>query len=75
MKVRFIKSPSGSPHSLGYFQGDVAELNEMTAKELIKAGWAEIVGNKVVVEDNEPLIETKISSKPKKAIKRWKSGE
>jgi hypothetical protein len=70
MKVRFIKSPSGSPHSLGYFQGDVAELNEMTAKELIKAGLAEIVGNKVVVEDNEPLIETKISSKPKKAIKR-----
>jgi hypothetical protein len=70
MKVRFIKSPSGSPHSLGYFQGDVAELNEMTAKELIKAGLAEIVGNKVVVEDNEPLIETKISSKTKKAIKR-----
>ena len=70
MKVRFIKSPSGSPHSLGYFQGDVVELNEMTAKELIKAGLAEIVGNKVVVEDNEPLIETKISSKPKKAIKR-----
>ena len=70
MKVRFIKSPSGSPHSLGYFQGDVAELNEMTAKELIKAGLAEIVGNKVVVEDNEPLIETKINSKPKKAIKR-----
>ena len=70
MKVRFIKSPSGSPHSLGYFQGDVAELNEMTAKELIKAGLAEIVGNKVVVEDNAPLIETKINSKPKKAIKR-----
>ena len=70
MKVRFIKSPSGSPHSLGYFQGDVAELNEMTAKELIKAGLAEIVGNKVVVEDNAPLIETKISFKPKKAIKR-----
>ena len=70
MKVRFIKSPSGSPHSLGYFQGDVVELNEMTAKELIKAGLAEIVGNKVVVEDNAPLIETKISSKLKKAIKR-----
>ena len=70
MKVRFIKSPSGSPHSLGYFQGDVAELNEMTAKELIKAGIAESFGSKVVVEDNEPLIETKISSKPKKAIKR-----
>jgi len=70
MKVRFIKSPSGSPHSLAYFQGDVAELNEMTANELIKAGLAEIVGNKVVVEDNAPLIETKISSKPKKAIKR-----
>ena len=70
MKVRFIKSPSGSPHSFGYFQGDVVELNEMTAKELIKAGLAEIVGNKVVVEDNATLIETKISSKPKKAIKR-----
>ena len=70
MKVRFIKSPSGSPHSLAYFQGDVAELNEMTANELIKAGLAEIVGNKVVVEDNAPLIESKISAKPKKAIKR-----
>lgn len=70
MKVRFIQSPSGSPHSLGYFQGDVAELNEMTANELIKAGIAESVGNKVVAEENAPLIETKISSKPKKAIKR-----
>ena len=70
MKVRFIQSPSGSPHSLAYFQGDVAELNEMTAKELIKAGLAESLENKVNTEQNEPLIETKISSKPKKAIKR-----
>jgi hypothetical protein len=48
----------------------VAELNEMTAKELIKAGLAESLENKVIAEQNEPLIETKISSKPKKAIKR-----
>ncbi len=70
MIVRFIKSPSGLPHSLGYFQGDVVELNEMTANELIKAGIAESFGSKVSVEENAPLIETKISSKPKKAIKR-----
>ena len=70
MKVRFIKSPSGSPHSLGYFQGDEAELNEITAKELIKAGIAESFESKVTVEENAVLIETKINSKPKKAIKR-----
>jgi hypothetical protein len=70
MKVRFIQSPSGSPHSLGYFQGDVAELNEMTAKELIKAGIAESLTDKPIVSENNPVIETKISEKPKKAIKR-----
>lgn len=70
MRVRFIKSPSGSPHSLGYFQGDVAELNDVTAIELIKAGIAESFESKVTVEENAVLIETKISSKPKKAIKR-----
>jgi hypothetical protein len=70
MKVRFIQSPSGSPHSLGYFQGDVAELNEMTAKELIKAGIAEYVTDKPIAAENNPVIETKISDKPKKAIKR-----
>ena len=70
MKVRFIQSPSGSPHSLAYFQGDVAELNEMTAKELIKAGIAESVTNKSIVAENNSVIETKISEKPKKAIKR-----
>jgi hypothetical protein len=70
MKVRFIQSPSGSPHSLAYFQGDVAELNEMTAKELIKAGIAESVTNKPIVAENNSVIETKISEKPKKAIKR-----
>jgi len=70
MRVRFIKSPSGSPHSLGYFQGDVAELNDVTGNELIKAGLAEFFESKVTVEENAPLIETKISSKSKKAIKR-----
>lgn len=70
MRVRFIKSPSGSPHSLGYFQGDVAELNDVTANELIKTGIAESFESKVTVEENAVLIETKINSKPKKAIKR-----
>lgn len=70
MRVRFIKSPSGSPHSLGYFQGDVAELNDVTANELIKAGIAESFESKVTVEENAVLIETKINSKTKKAIKR-----
>jgi hypothetical protein len=70
MKVRFIQSPSGSPHSLAYFQGDVAELNEMTAKELIKAGIAESLTDKPIVAENNSVIETKISDKPKKAIKR-----
>lgn len=70
MRVRFIKSPSGSPHSLGYFQGDVAELNDVTANELIKAGIAESFESKVTIEENAVLIETKINSKPKKAIKR-----
>ena len=70
MKVRFIQSPSGSPHSLAYFQGDVAELHDVTANELIKVGLAELVIDKPIVAENNPVIETKISAKPKKAIKR-----
>jgi len=70
MKVRFIKSPSGSPHSLGYFQGDEAELNEITAKELIALGIAIEVYNKPKITDDLPIIENTSSTKPKKAIKR-----
>jgi hypothetical protein len=70
MKVRFIKSPSGSPHLLGYFQGDVAELNDVVAKKLIVAGIAEQLTQTVVVEEEKPKIENTSSTKPKKAIKR-----
>lgn len=70
MKVRFIKSPSGSPHSLGYFQGDEAELNEITAKELIKLEIAIEVNDKPKDTDSKPIIENTSSNKPKKAIKR-----
>jgi hypothetical protein len=42
----------------------------MTAKELIKAGIAESVTDKSIEAENNPVIETKISEKPKKAIKR-----
>ncbi len=74
MKVRFIKSPSGSPHLLGYFQGDVAELNDVVAKKLIVAGIAEQIGGSTVVQEKpveeKPKIENTSSTKPKKAIKR-----
>jgi hypothetical protein len=70
MKVRFIKSPSGSPHFLGYFQGNEAELNEITAKELIALGIAIEVYNKSKVTEDLPIIENKSSTKLKKAIKR-----
>ena len=70
MKVRFIKSPSSSPHSLGYFQGDEAELNEITAKELIKLEIAIEVNDKLKDTESKPVIENTSSTKPKKAIKR-----
>lgn len=70
MKVRFIKSPSGSPHSLAYFQGDEAELNEITAKELIKLEIAIEVNDKPKDTESKPVIENTSSTKPKKAIKR-----
>jgi hypothetical protein len=70
MKVRFLKSPSGLPYSLGYFQGDTAELNDITAKKLIAIGMAELVLLTNNVEPIKAIIETKISDKPKKAIKR-----
>jgi hypothetical protein len=70
MKVRFIKSPSGSPHFLGYFQGNEAELNEITAKELIALGIAIEVYNKPKVTEAKTIIENTSSTKPKKAIKR-----
>ena len=70
MRVRFIKSPSGSPHSLGYFQGDVAELNDVTANELIKLEIAIEVNDKPKDTKSKPVIENTSSTKPKKAIKR-----
>jgi hypothetical protein len=70
MKVRFIKSPSGSPHSLGYFQGDETELNEITAKELIKLEIAIEVNDKPKEIEVKTIIENTSSIKPKKAIKR-----
>ena len=70
MKVRFIKSPSGSPHSLGYFQGDEPELNEITAKELIKLQIAIEVNDKPKDTESKPVIENTSSNKLKKAIKR-----
>ena len=58
------------PHSLGYFQGDEAELNEITAKELIKLEIAIEVNDKPKYEDYKPVVENTSSIKPKKAIKR-----
>ena len=58
------------PHSLGYFQGDEAELNEITAKELIKLEIAIEVNDKPKNIDFKPVIENTSSNKPKKAIKR-----
>ena len=58
------------PHSLGYFQGDEAELNEITAKELIKLEIAIEVNDKPKDTDSKPIIENKSSTKSKKAIKR-----
>lgn len=58
------------PHSLGYFQGDEAELNEITAKELIRLEIAIDVNDKPKDTDSKPVIENTSSNKPKKAIKR-----
>lgn len=58
------------PHSLGYFQGDEAELNEITAKELIKLEIAIEVNDKPKDTDFKPIIENTSSTKQKKAIKR-----
>jgi hypothetical protein len=70
MKVRFIKSPSGLPHSLGCFQWDEAELNEITAKELIRLEIAIEVNDKPKQIEAKTIIENTSSTKPKKAIKR-----
>ena len=58
------------PHSLGYFQGDEAELNEITAKKLIKLEIAIEVNDKPKDTDFKPVIKNTSSTKPKKAIKR-----
>ena len=58
------------PHSLGYFQGDEAELNEITAKELIRLEIAIEVNDKPKDTDSKLVIENTSSNKPKKAIKR-----
>jgi len=38
--VEFTRSPSGSPFRLGYFVGDVVELEEKQAQTLIDAKFA-----------------------------------
>jgi hypothetical protein len=70
MKVRFIKSPSGLPHSLGYFQGDEVELNEITAKELIRLEIAIEINDKPKEIEAKTIIENTSSTKQKKTIKR-----
>jgi len=43
MRVKFTKSSVGR-FGLGYLQGQVAELDDKRAKELIAAGYAQEVG-------------------------------
>lgn len=40
MKVQFIVSPSGQPFNLAYFAGDIADIDDKTAKKLIEANIA-----------------------------------
>lgn len=53
MKVQFTKSPTGRFH-LAYSEGEVAELNDALANELIESEYA------VLVEEVKP-IETAVS--------------
>lgn len=40
MYVEFTKSPSGEPFKLAYFVGDIADIEDAVAKDLIDQGLA-----------------------------------
>jgi hypothetical protein len=58
-KIRFIKSPTGV-YNLAYCVGEVAEMKELQAKELIDAGFAELVE-----EPQAPATKPKTTRKKK----------
>jgi len=43
MNIKFLKSPTAAPYFLGYNAGDVANIDDAIALELIQAGMAQSV--------------------------------
>lgn len=62
IKVKFIKTAVGI--GLGYFEGNIAELDEKLAAELIEMGYIEkhIAKNTIQLPDDFPARETLIKA-------------
>ena len=68
MKVRFVKSPTAE-YALGYFVGDIADLEEKQACTLIEAGIAVLTSK--IETATEPQAEVATEPAPvKRAPKR-----
>jgi hypothetical protein len=66
-KVKFIKQPTGR-FNLAYSEGEVAELNEALANELIEFGYAVLVEEEKSIGKavSKDFIETPEKKKAKK---------
>jgi len=56
MLISFKKSPSGAPYNLAYFPGDLAEIEDAVASDLIYQGIAEKAEAKKPSEKTEKAI-------------------
>lgn len=60
MKIKFIKPPA--KYGLGYFVGDVCDIDDKQGQELIEAGYAE--------KETSKETETKVPSEKKGSTKK-----
>lgn len=68
-KVLFQRSPTGDPFLLAYNEGEVAEIEDAVAVELIELGIATELSKPVEKATEKATVEKAVVKKTKKATK------
>lgn len=69
MKIQFIASPSGRPWNLAYFAGDIVDMPDAQAAELVSANIAQPYTG-ITGAPTGPATHTAVSTGAAKAQKR-----
>ena len=56
MRIQFIKSPTGA-FGLGYNEGDIKDLPDVQAMEIVESGFAIIVQQPALSEAQKKMLE------------------